>query len=66
MITIELTKEQLSDVILGIDFITKESERELSNMQFFGCNNKMAKMFDNDIKELKELKQYLKIAYENN
>jgi hypothetical protein len=66
MITIELTKEQLSDVIRGIDFITKESERELSNMQFFGCNHKMAQMFDNDIKELKELKQYLKIAYENN
>ena len=38
MITIELTKEQLSDVIRGIDFITKESERELSNMQFY-CEN---------------------------
>lgn len=60
MITIELTKEQLSDVIRSIDFMTKESERELSNMRFLGCNHKIAKMFDNDIKELKELKQYLK------
>ena len=66
MITIELTKEQLSDVIRGIDFITKESERELSNMHFFGCNQKLAKMFNNDIKELKELNQYLKTTYENN
>lgn len=60
MITIELTKEQLSDVIRSIDFMTRESERELSNMRFLGCNHKIAKMFDNDIKELKELKQYLK------
>ena len=66
MITIKLTKEQLSDVIRGIDFMTRESEREFSNMQFFGCNHKMAQMFENDIKELKKLKQYLKIAYENN
>jgi hypothetical protein len=60
MITIEVTKEQLSDVIRGVELLIRESENELSNMSFFGYNENLAKIFMNDIEEVKELKEYLK------
>lgn len=66
MITINVTKEQLSDIIRGIELLKKESEIELNHIAFFGCGSKMERMFKNDIKEIAELEQYLRDAYENN
>lgn len=66
MITIELTEQQLKDVTYGIELLIRESEEEFSKLRFVGCDSKIAKMFKQDIKEMNELKQYLKKAYENN
>lgn len=66
MIKINVTKEQLSDIIRGIELLRKESEIELNNMIFVGLSQKIERMFKNDIKEIAELEQYLRDAYENN
>lgn len=60
MITINVTKEQLSDIIRGIELLRKESEIELNNMTFVGLSKKIEQMFKNDIKEIEELEKYLK------
>ena len=60
MKTIELTKEQMEDVIRGVELLIRESEDEFGKLRFLGCDSKMAKMFKNDIKKLKELDKYLK------
>lgn len=66
MIKINVTKEQLSDIIRGIELLKKQSEIELNHMTFVGCGSKIERMFKNDIKEIAELEQYLRDAYENN
>lgn len=66
MIRINVTKEQLSDIIRGIELLKKESEIELNNMTFVGCSSKIERMFKNDIKDITELEQYLRNTYENN
>ena len=59
MIKIELTKQQVKDVIFSIEVLIRESEDEFGKLQFIKSDSELARMFKNDIEELKSLKKYL-------
>jgi hypothetical protein len=50
MKTVELTKQQLSDVIHGIDLYIHESETGFHSMMIVGISKKLEQRFQNDIK----------------
>ena len=60
MAIINVTKEQLSNIIQGIELLKRQSEIELNHMTFLGCDSKIERMLKNDIKEIAELEKYLK------